>query len=47
MKRDEFKQLMLSAFEMAVQNAEQALGMSIPREFQIKLHGAATGDEKK
>jgi hypothetical protein len=38
MKFDEFKQLFLSALEIAADNAEKALGKKIPHTYEVILH---------
>lgn len=39
MEFEEFRHLFLSALETAVENAEEMLSRSIPRQYEIVLHG--------
>ncbi len=41
MTKEQFKTLFESALEIAAKNAEMKLGRSVPRNFEIQLHGSA------
>lgn len=41
MTKEHFKALFESALEIAAENAEMKLGHSVPRNFEIQLHGLA------
>jgi hypothetical protein len=41
MTRDTFKTLFESALEVAAENADKKLGRSVPRVFEIEMHGLA------
>lgn len=45
MKFEEFKDLFIQSLEIAADNAERLLGKSIPRTYEVLLHGAGcSGD---
>jgi hypothetical protein len=42
MTKEEFRDLLLQALEVATQNAEKQLGRSVPRRVDIEFHGFAS-----
>src|SRR4051794_13806344 len=44
-KKDEFQRLFLGAIAHALARAEKVLGASVPRTFDIKLHGCGVAGE--
>ena len=41
MRKEDFKVLFEQSLEVAAENAEKKLGRSVPRRFEIELHGLA------